>query len=657
MRFSFTRFLAAFLLAAPAVFAAEAPGWLVPLQKRARFDYAKAPAVILLDEQLLTAERDGIFTRRSRHAVRILASAGKEQAVARVRYDSGSQKVKSAQAWLIRPDGEVIVLDRKRSLDTALFSNARELYGEARQLILQPEREVEVGSVFAYEATVTENSFQTQDVWSFQDELPVEQSTLTITVPDGWRVTGRTFNHEPVPPRLAQNTTTWQLEQLPFREHEPLGPPDSASSPRLVVDIVPPAGVKAGKRRPFPSWQSIAAYLSPFYEAAATADPGLTAKAASLTAGAASEWDRIRLLARYVQKTTYISINLNMANGGGFIPRPAASVLQCNYGDCKDKVTLLRSLLRAQGIASYALIVDAGNSRRVIPDWPSPGQFNHCIVAIRADASAPAGAVSVDRPVLGRLLLFDPTSEHVPVGLLPVQDMDDQGLIIDAGETSLVVLPRLEPRHNRYERRIAVALTRLGAVTGSLEEDSWDQASAAARAERAGKSDGDYRKVLERQLATFLPALHVTKVETRDDPERRSFHLTLDFDATPGKPMRDSLLIFRPVLLPRRSSVTLKKGLRTQPVLVPPLSFREISRIALPEGFLVEEMYPDLEQSASFGSYTVHARIAEGQLLIERTMELKPTTIPPAEYETVRAFFDKIQQSEQTPLVLKRTAK
>jgi hypothetical protein len=60
-----------------------------------------------------------------------------------------------------------------------------------------------------------------------------------------------------------------------------------------------------------------------------------------------------------------------------------------DYGDCKDKANLMRALLKAAGVRAFLLTVYATDADDVQAEWPSPQQFNPCILAIQlADAGA-----------------------------------------------------------------------------------------------------------------------------------------------------------------------------------------------------------------------------------------------------------------------------
>src|SRR6516225_1604302 len=94
----------------------------------------------------------------------------------------------------------------------------------------------------------------------------------------------------------------------------------------------------------------------------------------------------------------YVAIFLG---NGGYEPHDAATILENGYGDCKDHVVLLESLLAAKGIASLPVLIDSGNRYRAT-EAATPAAFNHVLTylpefAIYADSTigvAPFGALA-----------------------------------------------------------------------------------------------------------------------------------------------------------------------------------------------------------------------------------------------------------------------
>jgi transglutaminase-like putative cysteine protease len=85
-------------------------------------------------------------------------------------------------------------------------------------------------------------------------------------------------------------------------------------------------------------------------------------------------------LANFVQRDIrYVAIELGI---GGWQPHPAPAVFSHRYGDCKDKATLLRSMLREIGIDSYHVVIYTERGA-VTPQTPAHHGFNHAIIAVK----------------------------------------------------------------------------------------------------------------------------------------------------------------------------------------------------------------------------------------------------------------------------------
>ncbi len=636
--------------------AATAPDWLVAAAAtKATAVSDDDPAVVLLDDELLQVLPDGRFVTRTRYAVRVLSPDGRKQAAARVAYEAGSEKIRSFQAWLIPRSGSARTFPKSRIIDAAVDASALELYSESRMLVLSAREEAEPGAVFGYESIVEERTVLTQRVQPLQGRLPVECARYTVELPAGWSVVARTINREPLVPTVRGASSTWEVRSLIAPVREPGGPAWSSLTPRLVVDLRPPAGgVREVAFARFDAWGDVVRYLLPKYDAAATVDAAMRSRAEAVAAGVSGAWERTAALCRFAQGVNYISISLDTNAAGGYIPRPAPRVFACNYGDCKDKTTLLRALLQAVGIESFPVLVHSGDAAFVSPEWPSPNQFNHCILAIRVDASAPAAA-TIEHPKLGRLLFFDPTNTLTPPGLLAEEDLGGRALILAPGHDELVRLPEITAAQNRFERKVHARLLANGAISGTIEEHSFGHSSIAERRYLRDRNATDYRAFTENWLGHTLPAARVSRLEPLDRFDRGEFQLSVDFEARHyGKPMRDVLLVFKPVLLTRRDSLMLKQGRRKQPVELEARIFEEQTEIELPAGFRVDETIAPVVLEAAFGSYTARATVQAGKLLFTRRLELRNARVPAEASDAVRTFFEKILQTEQTPVVLEK---
>ena len=206
-------------------------------------------------------------------------------------------------------------------------------------------------------------------------------------------------------------------------------------------------------------------------------------------------------------------------------------------------------------------------------------------------------------------------------------------------------------------RTISAELDALGNIHAELVEDFAGVASSSARSEFEHRNKDDFKKQIERWLNGTLPALRNTQVEATDRFPVPEFRLSVSFLSVGyGKLMRDELLIFKPALVARRDAVRLPKKIRTLPVVLRASAYEEHARFLLPKGYIVDELPRPLRLETDFGRYHAEAKFADGKILFERALVQQSVEISAADYEKVRVFYEKIQQSEQSPIVLRRVA-
>ena len=417
----------------------DVPSWMREASSASVPSYPpKVPAVVLLSETSIAVEDNGRVTTTEREAIRILSRDGRKEARAMAYYYAGSSKVKDFHAWMIRPSGEVKKYDKNHILDMTAAPN--DVYNEVRARAVMAEDDADPGAVFGYESVTEEKSVFTQFEYAFQGNLPALTSRFSLTLPAGWRPEAVTFNGN-VPMQTSNSAYTWELRNLPYIEDEPSSPSMAALAQRIAVSYVPPENAKAIMGRVFTGgWPDVSRWLAELEDPQATPNAEISDKVRALTAGASTEFDRIRAIGRYVQSVKYVAIQTGLGRGGGYKPHTAAEVFQKQYGDCKDKANQMRTMLKVAGIPSYAVSIYSGDPTYVRDNWPSPKQFNHAIIAVKVGDATVSPAIA-DAPKLGRLLYFDPTDEDTPVGDLPEHEQGSYALIDDASIGTLVRMP------------------------------------------------------------------------------------------------------------------------------------------------------------------------------------------------------------------------
>ncbi len=639
-------------LMAGAFAADEPPAWLKDAAGAPKGAYAaKVPAVALLDEEQVAVDETGRTLTRDRYAMRILNREGREKAVAECFYDTSGSKVREFHAWMLAPGGNVIHYSKERIADVA--ANRNDVYNEFRVRVLAAEADAQDGSVFGYETLKEEKGVFTQFEREFQSRLPVLVSRFLLTLPAGWTAQSVTFNHAAVAPTVSGSSYTWELRDLPFIEREPHSPSIDSLVPRLAVSYLPPPGNAAGLRG-MTDWSAVSRWLGELEDPQAQLDDVMARRAAELAGSATSEIQKIEAIARFVQAVNYVEIQTGVRRGGGYKPHLARQVFDKQYGDCKDKANLMRTMLKALGIPSYMMSIWALDRSYVRPEWPSPRQFNHAIIAIKVGDATLSPAIA-RHPQLGRLLFFDPTDPYTPVGDIPIREQGSYALLDGAEQEPLVKMPFLPASANRIETSVGAKLSERGAVAAESEIKHYGQAAARMRHQVQSSTASDLRLAVERGLARSLGGAKLVSLAPVDSRQEGRLDLRLEFSADSfAQSMQGRLLVLKPGTLVFSAGYVLPAIQRTLPLVLDPELRQDKVTVQLPASFKVDEMPDPVKLATPFGQYDAGWTLNGADLVFSQTLEVHAITAPPADYPAARAFFESVAGAEQAPVVLIR---
>jgi hypothetical protein len=407
----------------------------------------------------------------------------------------------------------------------------------------------------------------------------------------------------------------------------------------------------------FSNWQQMGNWYSLLTQAQRDPSPELKQRADALTAGLTSPLDKMRALAGFVQKEVrYVAIELGI---GSLQPHPAAEVFRSRYGDCKDKATLMSSMLREVGVQSYYVLV---NSERgsVTPEMqPHTGLFNHAIIAIKLPDSVIDDTLesTLKRPELGTLLFFDPTDELTPLGQIPGYLQGNYALVVTPGSGALIEVPVPPPARNGIQRTAKLTLDGQGALSGDFEEVRFgDRATGERRLMRRASKDADKLKPIESAVSRSMAAAQVSQVRMIDlDDLQKPLQCTYSVVALNYAKRAANLLLVRPRVIGIKSNAVLEtKEARKFPVLLDgPARDTDSFEITLPAGYAVDELPAPVNADYSFASYHSSTEVKGNVLHYTRTFEIKALSVPTSQADDLKKFYRTIAADERNTAVLK----
>jgi len=307
-------------------------------------------------------------------------------------------------------------------------------------------------------------------------------------------------------------------------------------------------------------------------------------------------------------------------------------------------------MLKAVGIDAFPVAVYSGSRTHVRPEWPSPQQFNHMIVAIKVAQSTEAEAI-VQHPSLGRLLIFDPTDPDTPFGYLPEHEQGSYGLIAAANIRELVKLPVAAVSAGRQERSTGAILSATGDLSATLEERSSGEAAARELRLFHHASAAGYKQAIEQWIVRGVQGAAISKIEPVDSGSE--FRLTVEFTAPHyAQSMQGRILVFKPAMVSRRESLPL--GDTGRSVTLSSEAYIETVKVRLPSGFKVDETPPKVDLDTRFGKYSLLCETQDTELILHRSLEMRAGTVAAKDNSALHAFYKKIMDAELSPVVLVR---
>jgi hypothetical protein len=446
--------------------------------------------------------------------------------------------------------------------------------------------------------------------YSFHHEGIVLDERLEIKTPSGRAVKVKG-------PQATQTVTTeansrvytWTYSRLQDTKED-----EQKKGTDTVLGRLPPPDVQISS---FQSWDEVGRWYWNLQKDRIEPTAAIRAKAAELTKGMTDESAKLLALYSFVStQYRYIGIAFGL---GRYQPHSAEDVLTNNYGDCKDKHTLLASLLQAAGITLYPALINS--SFKLDPDVPSPAQFDHVIGYL------PQGKEAV---------WLDTTPEVGPFGYLVTRLRDKQALVM-AGNKSieLVTTPVDPPFPSKQLFKIEGKLSNDGTFEAKVEDTARGDVEVPLRAAFRQVSQSQWKDLVQQisfalNYAGNVSDVSVSSPESIGEPFHFSYsYLRKDYpDWSNHQITAPGLPFFMP---------TAKDDAKYPVWLGPSLETISESRVELPKGY--EPQVPaNVDLKYDFAEY--HAAYYEdrGALHAKRRLVVKLHEVPVAELADYRTL-------------------
>ena len=608
--------------------------------------YAAEPLVVLHNDKVYRMKADGTGVFEQTLAAKIQSeSALKQLGVLAVPFASKTSHVEWVYARVKHADGTVVETPVSSAIEvTEQVTREAPFYSDLKASQL-PLKDLRVGDTLEWQARVVmttaeaEGNFWGQD--NFVTGVVILEQSLEVDAPkelylNAW---GRTV--KPVK-TIAGDTQVWRWSN---QELKPTVGAEADAAKDAEKKRIRTADEELDERQgrlpdaawtTFKSWEVVGGWYRGLEGERMQPDAAVKAKVAQLTAGKATEEEKVQAVYSYVgMQIHYIGVAFGV---GRYQPHHANDVMDNQYGDCKDKHTLLAAMLEALGLHPDAVLIGAGV--RFNEAVPSPGSFNHLITRVEVD---------------GKPVWLDSTAEVAPYGLLSAILRDREALVVPESGTA-----RLE----KTPAKLPFAQTQMMEASGTLGADGISNSritmtfhgddEVVMRALLRQISPAQYDQMVQGMCGSMgyqgtVSHAEVSRAEDMSTPVSISF----DYKREKAGDWANYRTIpqLAPVSLPRPDD-------KNPPVefllLGTPRVESSKSLMKLPEGWGAE-LPEAVHVKSRWATIDETYRLDKGTMYAERRVEVLLDKVPQAEWKEYSKFAEKADLGNEQYIQLTRT--
>jgi tetratricopeptide (TPR) repeat protein len=579
----------------------------------------------LVDLQVTTVFPNGLANRFHQVVYQPLTeAAAAESREYEFSYENDSQAVELRAARVYRSGGRI---------DEAVESGAGAMQDDPTVSMYTSARSYYVRFPRLEPGDVVELQFRVEDVAArneFADyfgELAYMQSAEAIGFSEYVLMTpkARTFYfNEPRVPGLErsveergdQRIYTFRAQNVPAMEQEALQPPWTEVLGHVNVST-------------YRSWDDLGKWYWGLVRDQLVADDEVHRRAEALTVGLKDDRAKVRAIYDYVvQKTRYVALEFGIH---GFKPYRCAQIFARGFGDCKDKATLIVTMLGALGIKATPVVVRTANKGDIETTPASLAPFDHMIAYVP----------SLD-------LYLDGTAEYTGSLELPAMDRGALAMQVNGGSPKLVRLPDPPATASLASHTVDAKLAADGAA-----QVEWREAVSGVEASEwrvRFHAESTRKQRVQQMIAAALPGSEVTAVDAGD---------LEDVEQGVTLRVRGKVPQFAHVEGESKDVLSVPIGRREHMVRdFAPLATRKLDvrmyaqwtqqddwTVRLPPGAKLKSAPVSAQGSSPFGTYAVDVTADSTSLHVKTTVTLAKTRVTAEEYAAFRAWCEQVDRA------------
>lgn len=591
-------------------------------------NYPDEPFVIESMSSKHVFQKDGTGTRELTARVLVHSDAGVQAfGVLEFPYEKDREEVNVEYVRVRKPNGTVVVTPASdvQDIDTAV-SRVAPMYSDERVKHVLVKT-LSVGDTLEYRAvTRVVKAAAPGQFWTsysfFRDGIILDEQ-VEFDVPRDQYVNVKSTDVQPVVSEDGdQKIYRWKTRNLRRKTDEEKAKESKQEPPPPSIQLTT-----------FHNWDEIAQWYAGLERDRVQPTDIVRAKALELTKDAKTDTDKLRAIYHYVSSDfRYIGLEFGV---GRYQPHAAAEVFANQYGDCKDKQTLLAAMAKAVGIEVDAVLLNS--ARKVDESVPSPAQIDHVIGVAQ---------------VAGKSYWLDTTPQVAPFGML-LYGLRDKRVLVVSDKPEWRKTPAASPVENVVAFESTGELKSDGVFEGKMVRTFSGDTAIALRAALRVSGQPAWKDLVQKiSYNTGFQGLVSDVIITGTDELSKPIDIKYSYVRKDYSEWVDRKRMTPP--MPPLDMFTINEqgqDKSTDPIVLGG-PFHEILRAVttLPEGF-TPEMIPEVNLHTDFGDYRSTYKLEGRQLTAIRDLKINQRELPRSRLEEFNKFAKAVVDDESNMFV------
>ena len=596
--------------------------------------YPEAGIINILDEDIVEVFEDGRCKETVHEVFKILQDRGKDKGDIEIGYNSGTETASVIYARTITPEGKIIPLNENAVKLVTPYSSYPS-YSDYKVLTFSMPG-VTVGSIVNYKVVIEKKIPGMEGKFShrfyFQTYSPTFLCRYKVIAPEDMKLKYLLLNPFPgiqSSPKINRHGNKkiylWEYKNMPQIIEETSMPPIGEVAFGILVTTVN-------------SWEEFSDWWRKKIAGKTEPDEPIRGKVAELTKDLSTSGEKMEAIFDYVKREIrYVSIDWGKS---GYEPENAKKVFENKYGDCKDKSTLLISMLRAARIPAYYVLIPTSSIGNLIKDFSFPLQFDHCIVAVQNE---------------GKYHFIDPVDETNRFDYLPDSDRNRDVLIFDDKKIVFDKTPLAKPEENGYYSQSQIKIELDGSIEGEVRNFSFGDEESSVRSLLIDNGPTEIKESLEKKLdqissgANLLTFTHTDPLNFKERAE-----ITIKYNAKDYCRKAGDILIFDVPEISKSCTAIGKKD-RRYPIIVSNNSFgKDEVEFNVPDGYKIYYLPEPVEIINQYFEFRSIYQKEGKKIVYQGEFVKKAMRITPEEYPVYQKFCDGMGKSFRRQVLFRK---